>query len=197
MALEMRIDDRPANDDDIVRFCELNPLLRVERTARGALLVTPPSGGWAGRCGAELARQIGNWNERAAFGYVFDASTGFRLPDGAILSPDVSIVARADFEALDEVDRQRWLTLAPLLILEVGSPRDAWSYVEEKLRQFRRNGTRIALGFDPHGSVAIHDERGERTLERPGSLALRDPALGPGPLELQLERLYLERMRPR
>ncbi|WP_425275086.1 Uma2 family endonuclease [Thermus tenuipuniceus] len=41
-----------------------------------------------------MAYQLARWNEERGLGGVFDASTGFQLPGGAILSPDASWVGK-------------------------------------------------------------------------------------------------------
>ena len=59
--------------------------LRLELTASGELIVMPPTGGETGRNNSDLNRQMGNWAERHSdLGLVFDSSTGFTLPSGAI-----------------------------------------------------------------------------------------------------------------
>jgi Uma2 family endonuclease len=65
-----------------------NPDLKLERTARGHLVIMSPTGGETGRKNASLIVQIGLWNEQTQLGEVFDSSTGFSLPNGADRSSD-------------------------------------------------------------------------------------------------------------
>ena len=57
-------------------------------------------------------------------GLVFDASTGFNLPNGATRSPDVAWVWRERIAALSEAERRGFLPLAPDLVIELASPTD-------------------------------------------------------------------------
>jgi Uma2 family endonuclease len=60
-----------------------------------------PTGGESGRVRAEVLGQLYRWNEEKGLGVVFDAATGFRLPDGAVFSPDAAFVRK-----------ERWLPSA-------------------------------------------------------------------------------------
>lgn len=98
MALNLRLRIAPA-DEDILSLSRENPGYQFERTASGALVVTP-TGSESGRRTAELLVQIGGWNRVHGTGVVFDSSTGFRLLDGSLLSPDASWVRRERWETL-------------------------------------------------------------------------------------------------
>ena len=68
--------------------------LRLERTATGHLIVDPPTGGETGRRNLSITGQLSAWFEaNETLGIVFDASTGFELPNGASRSPDAAWVA--------------------------------------------------------------------------------------------------------
>uniref|UniRef100_UPI0035E3F8C5 Uma2 family endonuclease n=1 Tax=Thermoflexus sp. TaxID=1969742 RepID=UPI0035E3F8C5 len=51
--------------------------------------MTPP-GLESGRRGGEVFGQLREWNRRTGLGVEFDSSTGFRLPDGSLFSPEAS-----------------------------------------------------------------------------------------------------------
>ena len=71
-----------------------NQDLRLERTATGALIVNPPTGWKTGNRNSKIIQQLANWADTDDTGLVFDSSTGFTLPNGAIRSPDVSWVSK-------------------------------------------------------------------------------------------------------
>jgi Uma2 family endonuclease len=77
------------SDEDLLALSRRNPGLKLERTAEGRLRVSP-TGGESGRVSAEVLGQLYRWNEEKGLGVVFDAATGFRLPDGAVFSPDAA-----------------------------------------------------------------------------------------------------------
>jgi Uma2 family endonuclease len=81
--------------------------LRLERTAEGALIVNPPTGGESGRRNLSISTQLGNWFEaHEELGEAFDSSTGFKLPNGADRSPDASWLRRERWESLTPQQRR-------------------------------------------------------------------------------------------
>lgn len=50
------------NDDDFESLCQSNPNLKLERTARGELVVMPLAAGEGGRGEADLIIDLGIWN---------------------------------------------------------------------------------------------------------------------------------------
>src|SRR3954471_10182908 len=78
----------PLTDRLFLRLCRANPDLRLERTARGELIIMPPAGTETGGRNFEIAGQLYLWGKASGMGYAFDSSTGFTLPNGAIRSPD-------------------------------------------------------------------------------------------------------------
>ncbi|NJO70937.1 MAG: Uma2 family endonuclease, partial [Oscillatoriales cyanobacterium RM1_1_9] len=77
------------------QLCQVNPELRLERTATGELVIMSPTGGETGRSNAKLISRFVVWNEQNNLGEVFDSSTCFRLPNGGDRSPDVAWVERS------------------------------------------------------------------------------------------------------
>lgn len=55
---------------------------------------------------------------------VFDSSTGFRLPDGSVLSPDAAVVRLERWEALTSEQRRSFPLLCPDLVVELVRPSD-------------------------------------------------------------------------
>ncbi|HWX42208.1 MAG TPA: Uma2 family endonuclease, partial [Blastocatellia bacterium] len=76
------------SEEDFYQFCQLNRELRIERTARGVIQISPPTGGETGSRSSEINMQLRFWSKRDGTGAVFDSSTGFILPNGAERSPD-------------------------------------------------------------------------------------------------------------
>ena len=80
---------RPVSEEELRRLSELNPGYQWERSPEGRLWVSP-TGGESGRRSLQLAYQLARWNDERGLGVVFDSSTGFKFPDGSILSPDAA-----------------------------------------------------------------------------------------------------------
>jgi Uma2 family endonuclease len=100
-------------------ICAANPDLRLELTAAGELIEMPPTGGETGRRNSSLTAKLYVWNLQAQLGEVFDSSTAFRLPNGAIYTPDVAWIERNRWEQLTPQQRQGFPPLAPNFVIEL------------------------------------------------------------------------------
>jgi len=185
---------RPISDEEIEALTALNPNLWFERTGEGELIVSPPAGGESSVRTVDLSRQLIEWNERAGAGIVFDAQAGFRLPDGALLSPDAAWLAKSRWEALDAKTRKKFLPLCPNLVFEVHSPSDYFGAAQLKIAAYVRNGASCAVLLDPERrKAAIHERSGNvQVLSNPASVRI-SVALLPGAqadFELDLRTIF-------
>lgn len=139
----------PVTDDEILELSRRNPGYQFERTGRGQLVVNP-AGSESGRRSAQLLLQLGRWAE-AAGGVVFDSSTGFRLADGSLFSPDASWVQRDQWETLSKEDREGFAPICPEAVFEIRSRTDALPDLRAKLQTYLTNGARLAVLIDPEG----------------------------------------------
>src|ERR1700722_12234233 len=96
--------EKPMTDEELMRFCAANDLLRVERDANGEILVMTPAGNRTGRKNTAIISALDKWAEADGRGYAFDSNTGFTLPDGSMRSPDAAWVQAARWDALSEED---------------------------------------------------------------------------------------------
>lgn len=85
---------------------------------------------------------------------VFDSSSGFRLPDGSVVSPDASLVGLDRWQALSTAERRSFAPLCPDLVVELASPSDEGPRGESALRQkmpsYQANGARLGWLLLPH-----------------------------------------------
>ncbi len=175
---------RPVTDEELLRFSERNPGYKFERTSDGRLVVGP-TGGESGRRSLKVAYQLETWNEHARLGMVFGSSTGFRLPDGSLLSPDASWMRRERWEALSREEREGFVPLCPDAVFEIRSPSQIVSEPREKMAAYIRNGAGIGVLINP-SALTVEVYRPERKPERhdnPDRVAL-DPELPGCVLEL-------------
>jgi Uma2 family endonuclease len=157
-------------DADIVELGQRNPDLRVEQDPDGALVVMAPAGSETGARNLAIGRQLGDWAWRDGSGVAFDSSTGFRLPNGALRSPDASWVAGARWDALSLAQRQGFAPLCPDFVVELRSPSDDLELVHAKMREYQEQGARLGWLLDPESRTAW--------VYRPGAAEpeqLRDP----------------------
>ncbi len=139
------------------QLCAANPEARLERSAQGELLVMAPTGGETGSINSGLNAHLWVWNASSRLGVVFDSSTGFVLPNGAIRSPDLAWIALARWQALPPEERRGFVPLCPDFVVELLSPTDAWNSIQLKMQEYLENGCRLGWLIDPQNRrVAIY-----------------------------------------
>jgi Uma2 family endonuclease len=137
------------SDEAFTEVSRANPDLRLERTSEGAIVVIPPAGGETSRRNLLLAVAVARWAESDGTGVVFDSSGGFRLPNGAIRSPDVAWVQRAHLAAVPQSEKALLLPLCPDFAVELCSPTDRLDDVERKMDEYIANGARLGWLIEP------------------------------------------------
>jgi Uma2 family endonuclease len=131
------------------RLCRDNHDLRLELTSQGELIVMPPTGSKTGQRNSNLTSQIGSWALKNGTGVAFDSSTGFTLPNGAIVSPDGSWIRRERWEALTDEEQEGFAPLCPDLVVELRSTSDSLSRLQSKMQEYLENGARLGWLIDP------------------------------------------------
>jgi Uma2 family endonuclease len=138
-------------DDQLLHISALNRDQRLELTAEGELLIMPPAGGESSASNAQVTAQVVVWAGRDRNGVVYDSSGGFRLPNGAVLSPDTSWVSRDRLAGLTREQREKYLPLCPDFVVEIRSPTDALAALHAKMCEYLANGCRLGWLLDPAG----------------------------------------------
>jgi Uma2 family endonuclease len=91
-------------DEELMQLSSQNPELRFERNADGTLATMPPTGGISGNRELKAGAYLLSWVDSQGLGEVFGPSTGFKLPNGAVRSPDAAFVAKGRLpEGWDEL----------------------------------------------------------------------------------------------
>ena len=154
------------------RLCRDNRDLRLERTARGELNVRPPAGTESGGQNGKVTQRLGNWTDADGAGVFFDSSAGYKLPNGAIRSPDASWIARERWDALSPGDRKKFAPICPDFVVELMSPSDTREETRDKMREWIDQGARLGWLLDPKAvEVEIYRPgRPPETLVQPHSL---------------------------
>uniref|UniRef100_B8HTU0 Putative restriction endonuclease domain-containing protein n=1 Tax=Cyanothece sp. (strain PCC 7425 / ATCC 29141) TaxID=395961 RepID=B8HTU0_CYAP4 len=160
-------------DEAFYQLCQVNPDLKLERSAKGELIIMPPTGGESGRRNAEITIDLGIWNRQTGLGYTFDSSTCFKLPNGAERSPDAAWVERSRWEALSPEEREKFPPLAPDFVTELRSATDNLSTLRAKMQEYRENGVRLGWLINPQDQqVEIYRlEQDTETLQSPQQLS--------------------------
>ncbi len=130
-------------DEQFFQLCQENENIRLERTAKGELIIMSPAGGETGNSNAGLTAQVWIWNEQNKLGKVFDSSTGFKLPNGADRSPDASWVKLERWNALTSEQKKKFPPICPDFVVELMSPSDSLKETQDKMKEYRDNGARL------------------------------------------------------
>lgn len=135
-------------DEQFFQLCQRNRDLKFERTAKGEILIMPPTGGETSNRNFEIAVQLGIWNRQNDLGVCFDSNGGFTLPNGAVRAPDVSWVRRVRWYALTPEQREKFAPLCPDFVVELRSPSDSLKENQEKMHEYIDNGARLGWLID-------------------------------------------------
>ena len=110
-----------------------------------------------GRLTGRFDRSLGNYVDAQGLGEVWPGDPGFQLttnPD-TVRTPDVAFISRERLEAVGPL-RGYWPG-APDLVVEVISPNDLYTEVEEKVAMWLEYGVRLVFVVNPRRrSVAVH-----------------------------------------
>lgn len=114
----------------------------------GKVFELMPPGGLHGEIASILSSELLNFVRKHKLGKVF-VEAGFRLtrdPD-TVRAPDVSFVEKGQLPG--ERSPVTFIDCAPTLAVEVNSPDDSWSELEEKVLLYLRSGTKAVWIVDP------------------------------------------------
>src|SRR5271169_3004340 len=136
-------------DDQLFKFCAVNRDLRIERTREGKLIIMAPMGGEGGNNESILIAELVNWNKKYELGMTFSSATGYKLPNGAMLSPDASFITSEKWKFLTKEQRKKFLPLCPDFIAELRSESDSIKVLKAKMAEWMENGCRLAWLIDP------------------------------------------------
>jgi len=157
--------------EHFAELCQANPEAVLELAADGSLILMTPTGSETGARNGELFFQIKAWARASGRWKAFDSSSGFRLPDNSVLSPDASLVALNRWQALSDAERSGFAPHCPDLVVELASPSDegprGLTALRQKMAAYQRNGARL-------GWLLIPAERAVEIWE-----PLADPLAGP------------------
>ena len=141
--VEIKFESWQLSDEQFFQLCQDNRDLRLERNAKGDLIIMPPTGGKTGNSNAGITAQLWLWNNLNKLGVVFDSSGGFKLPNGADRSPDAAWIPLEKWQALTPQQKERFLPLSPDFVIELMSPSDSLETARKKMQEYLDNGTRL------------------------------------------------------
>jgi Uma2 family endonuclease len=137
----------------------------------GRLVFMSPAGARHGRVVARVTRALVDFVDARRLGMVLAGDVGFvvrRDPD-TVRAPDVAFLSAA---RLPEPPPAEFVSGAPDLAIEILSPSDRWSAVDEKAAEFVAAGALAVWAIDPGQEKAkIYTSAGSRSLSRTDALS--------------------------
>ena len=173
-------------DEQLFELCQLNGDWRIEYTAQGELIVMPPTGGETSNRNVEITFQLQSWTRQSQTGVAFDSSGGFKLPNGAMRSPDAAWVRRPRLAGLTRDQKQKFLPLCPDFVIELRSPTDNLRALQDKMQEYMDNGAQLGWLIDPL-TRRVHvylPQHSPEILEAPSTVSA-EPLLPGFALDLQ------------
>ncbi|MFD2574304.1 Uma2 family endonuclease [Spirosoma soli] len=140
---------RHMTDDEFYFFCQENADYKFERDASGNIKPMAQTGGESGIRNSELTAELTIWNRKSRSGFVFDSSTGFRLPNGATRGPDAAWIVSSRWNTLTPEQRRKFPPLCPDFVAELMSESDSLKDTDAKMREYVDNGCRLGWLIDP------------------------------------------------
>lgn len=170
----------PMSDDEFFEFCQINDTLEFERDSHGNIIVMSPTGSIGGGFNADVITALNVWNKQAGLGKVFESSSGFKLPDGSVRSPDVSWIRKDRWNAISREKKLKFAPICPDFVIEIRSVSDGLSYLMDKMSEYIANGAKLGWLIDPFGEK-VYVFRTHGTVEvRQINETLSDHELLPG-----------------
>ena len=93
--------------------------------------------------------QMMAWADEDESGVTFGSISGFKLPNGAIRSPDASWVKRSRLAELSLKQKKEYFPLCPDFVLELRSATDRINRLKEKMDEYIANGAQLGWLIDP------------------------------------------------
>ena len=161
-AEQVGIEPRVGQRMDADTFGRLPKLAHKYELLNGEVIMAP-----AGMYHDEIVINLGSVLRTFAhsnqLGRVYASSVGYRLSQGDIVSPDVSFVDVARLENGESPDG--YGQFAPDLAIEIVSPNDRATEIEQKITLYLAHGTRLVWVINPRLKTAtIH--RADGSIQR-------------------------------
>jgi Uma2 family endonuclease len=122
------LDERPASD---INHYEL---------LRGRIVMSPPAGWPHGSVESNIHTPVATFVRTHRLGLVLGSSTGYDLPSGDTVEPDISSISSARLAAGPAPQVGKFLRIVPNLVVEILSPATAQKGRTEKKAIYEENG---------------------------------------------------------
>jgi Uma2 family endonuclease len=147
---------------------------------RGELRTMAPTNSLHARATSRFDRSLGNYVEAHDLGEVLAGDPGFLLtvnPD-TVRAPDIAFIQRERWDAVTQ-ERGFWVG-APDLAVEIISPNDLYTEVEEKVADFLEHGTPLVLVVNPRRQTIAAHRPGQPVHKYAGNEVVQAEDIIPG-----------------
>jgi len=162
--------DHPVTDEELLRFCAENELLRVERDAKGELVLMSPTGTDGGNAELDIATDLNIWARQDGRGRALGPNSGVKLPDTAVRAAD------AGWVSWDRYNRSSGATgyrqFVPEFVIEVRSATDRLPDAQAKMREWITYGVDLGWLVDPSRKTVEIYRPGQAMEEQVGHSAV-------------------------
>ena len=168
------------SDEELTRLSAQNPELRFERNADGSVVTMPPTGGISGNREMKVGSRLNVWIEDHQLGEAFSSSTGFKLPNGAVRSPDAAFVAKDRLPADWDQREDEYIPLAPDFVIEIRSKNDSLTVLKQKMQEYVEQGVRLGWLMDRQNKMAYVYRADGSVTQYPATATLEGEDVVPG-----------------
>jgi len=178
--------ERPMTDEEFLRFCAQNEILRVERDKNGDLLIMSPTGTDGGNAELDIATELNIWARQDGRGRALGPNSGLKLPDSAIRAADAGWIS---WERYNASSPKGFRDAVPEFVIELRSESDRLSDIQAKMSEWMANGVELAWMIDPQRKVVEIYRAGRPVEVQEGHSAV----YGEGPVGgfvLELARIW-------
>jgi Uma2 family endonuclease len=160
------------DDEQFEKICHNNPDVQFERTAQGELIIMPPVGAESGNRELDIMGQLWDWNRRTKLGKTFSSSTCFKLPNGALKSPDAAWIELSRWNQLSAEAKKKFAPICPDFVVELRSESDSIKTLQAKMQEYIDNGAKLGWLIDPQSQeVTIYQlNQSPKILSKPNVL---------------------------
>jgi Uma2 family endonuclease len=136
-------------EQQFYQLCQANSEAKLELNSYGELVIMSPTGGTTGNRNIKLSTRLEIWTEKNQNGIAFDSSTMFRLPNGALRSPDAAWITLERWKNLSIEEQNEFPPICPDFVVELRSASDSLKSLPEKMQEYMENGTRLGWLLNP------------------------------------------------
>jgi Uma2 family endonuclease len=177
------------SDEQFENVCRKHPDLQFELSAKGELIIMPPTLPDTGWKNSDLNTDVNNWNRKLKTGIVFDSSTIFTFSNGAKRSPDVAWVTLEKWDSFAKEEKKKVSKITPDFVIELRSSTDSVKTLQAKMREYIENGVKLGWLIDTDNKrVHIYRANGEvEVLQNPHIVSGEDVLVG---FELNVQEIF-------